>query len=141
MTQTIMVSAQFSTSTINNVIGSDTALVRLFVAGALSPEDVGPAGPDAERLTALEERIGLIADAPREYVAPARRLRLALDDVRGLRQTRFRSSLHDRLRDARGHGGWNELEDNGERSRLLQSLKHHGLEATMDEQRVTRRSH
>jgi diguanylate cyclase (GGDEF)-like protein len=57
MTQTIMVSAQFSTSTINNVIGSDTALVRLFVAGALSPEDVGPTGPDAERLAALEERL------------------------------------------------------------------------------------
>ena len=41
MAQTIMVSAQFSTSTINNVVGSDTALVRLFVTGALSPEDAG----------------------------------------------------------------------------------------------------
>ena len=57
MTQTIMVSAQYSTSTINNVIGSDTALVRLFVTGALSPDDVGPSGPDPERLTALEQRL------------------------------------------------------------------------------------
>ena len=41
MAQTIMVSAQFSTSAINNVVGSDTALVRLFVTGALSPDDLG----------------------------------------------------------------------------------------------------
>ena len=52
-----MVSAQFSTSTINNVVGSDTALVRLFVTGALSPDDLGPGGPDPERLIALEERL------------------------------------------------------------------------------------
>ena len=57
MAQTIMVSAQFSTSTINNVVGSDTALVRLFVTGALSPDDLGPGGPDPQRLTALEERL------------------------------------------------------------------------------------
>jgi diguanylate cyclase (GGDEF)-like protein len=57
MAQTMLVSAQFSTSTLNNVVGSDTALVRLFVTGALSPDDLGSDGPDAQRLTALEQRL------------------------------------------------------------------------------------
>ncbi len=57
MAQTIMVSAQFSTSTINNVVGSDTALVRLFVTGALAPDDLGRNGPAPERLIALEQRL------------------------------------------------------------------------------------
>ncbi len=57
MAQTILVSAQFSTSTLNNVVGSDAALVRLFVTGALAPDDLGPGGPDPQRLIDLEQRL------------------------------------------------------------------------------------
>ncbi len=40
--QILLVSAHFSTSTLNSVVGTDAALVRTFVTSTLSPDDLGP---------------------------------------------------------------------------------------------------
>ena len=55
--QTAMVSADLSATTLNTTVGADAALVRLFVTGNLSPDDLGPAGPTPERQAALEGRL------------------------------------------------------------------------------------
>ncbi|HEY4633723.1 MAG TPA: hypothetical protein VIH00_07370, partial [Candidatus Limnocylindrales bacterium] len=49
MAQIVMVSAQYSTSTMNSVVGTDAALVRMFVSSTLSPEDLAADGPGAAR--------------------------------------------------------------------------------------------
>jgi diguanylate cyclase (GGDEF)-like protein len=62
MAQIVLVSANFSTSTLNAVAGTDAALVRTFVTSSLSPADLGPAGPSATRRTALDERLETMVD-------------------------------------------------------------------------------
>ena len=108
MAQAIMVSAQFSTSTINNVVGSDTALVRLFVTGALSPDDLGPGGPDPERLIALEERLRTLL-GPGKIIHVEVRLpdgRVIASDQPGIagRRRADLARLRDRARRSNGHG-------------------------------------
>ena len=54
VTQTALVSADFSATALNSTVSADAALVRLFVTGNLSPDDLGASGPTAERQAALE---------------------------------------------------------------------------------------
>ena len=53
VTQTALVSADFSATALNSTVSADAALVRLFVTGNLSPDDLGASGPSAERQAAL----------------------------------------------------------------------------------------
>jgi diguanylate cyclase (GGDEF)-like protein len=62
MAQIVMVSAQFSTSRLNSVVGTDAALVRMFVTSTLSPDDLGDAGPSPDRLRSLEERLATLVE-------------------------------------------------------------------------------
>lgn len=57
MAQILLVSTHFSTSTLNSVVGTDSALVRTFVTSSLSPDDLGPTGPSDARRTVLETRL------------------------------------------------------------------------------------
>ena len=61
--QTAMVSADLSATTLNTTVGADAALVRLFVTGNLSPDDLGPAGPTPERQATLEAATGIARQA------------------------------------------------------------------------------
>ena len=54
MAQILMVSANFSTSTLNSAVGTDAALVRTFVTGTVALDDLGAAGPSTERRATLE---------------------------------------------------------------------------------------
>ena len=56
--QTVLVSADFSATTLNSTVGADGAMVRLFVSSSLSPDDLGPAGISAARQSTLDERLG-----------------------------------------------------------------------------------
>jgi diguanylate cyclase (GGDEF)-like protein len=58
--QTVLVTADFSATTLNSTVGSDAALVRLFVSSSLSPDDLGPAGLDPERQADLDERLAYL---------------------------------------------------------------------------------
>jgi diguanylate cyclase (GGDEF)-like protein/putative nucleotidyltransferase with HDIG domain len=62
MAQTVMVSTHFSTTTLNSVVGTDAALVRLFVTSTVSPDDLDASGPSAERQAALEERLASLIE-------------------------------------------------------------------------------
>ena len=42
MAQIVMLSGQYSTSALNSTVGTDAALVRMFVTSTLSPDDLGP---------------------------------------------------------------------------------------------------
>ena len=42
--QTVLVSADFSATTLNSTVGADAAMVRLFVSSSLSPDDLGASG-------------------------------------------------------------------------------------------------
>ena len=61
--QTAMVSADFSTTTLNSTVGADAALVRLFVTSGLSPDDLGPNGITAERQATLDERLAYLVQS------------------------------------------------------------------------------
>ncbi len=61
--QIVMVSAHFTTSTLNSVVGTDAALVRMFVTSTLSPDDLAPAGPSATQLTTLEGRLATLIES------------------------------------------------------------------------------
>jgi diguanylate cyclase (GGDEF)-like protein len=63
MAQIVMVSAQYSTSTMNSVVGTDAALVRMFVSSTLSPEDLDADGPGTARLATLEGRLATLIEA------------------------------------------------------------------------------
>jgi diguanylate cyclase (GGDEF)-like protein len=63
MAQIVMVSAHFSTSTINSVVGTDAALVRMFVSSTLAPADLGSSGPTATRVKVLEDRLAAMVEA------------------------------------------------------------------------------
>jgi diguanylate cyclase (GGDEF)-like protein len=52
--QTMMVSANFSNTTLQSVVGTDAGLVRSVVNTYVVPADLGPDGPSADRLTALQ---------------------------------------------------------------------------------------
>jgi diguanylate cyclase (GGDEF)-like protein len=52
--QTMMVSANFSASTLQSVVGTDAALVRSVVNTYVTPADLAPAGPSAARRAELE---------------------------------------------------------------------------------------
>jgi diguanylate cyclase (GGDEF)-like protein len=58
-----MVSADFSTTTLNSTVGADAALVRLFVTSGLSPDDLGPNGITAERQATLDERLAYLVQS------------------------------------------------------------------------------
>ena len=58
VTQTALVSADFSATALNSTVSADAALVRQFVTGNLSPDDLGATGPTADRQAALERGLG-----------------------------------------------------------------------------------
>src|SRR5689334_25201544 len=55
--QTILVSSDFSTTTLNSTVGADAAMVRLFVSSNLSPDDLDPARITSERQATLDARL------------------------------------------------------------------------------------
>ena len=61
--QILLVSAHFSTSTLNSVVGNDAALVRTFVTTTVSPDDLQATGPSAERREALDSRLTALVEA------------------------------------------------------------------------------
>ena len=60
VTQTALVSADFSATTLNSTVGADAALVRLFVTSSLSPDDLGPVGLTPERQANLDQRLAYL---------------------------------------------------------------------------------
>jgi diguanylate cyclase (GGDEF)-like protein len=58
--QTVLVSADFSATTLNSTVGADAAVVRLFVSSSLSPDDLGRAGLTPARQASLDERLGFL---------------------------------------------------------------------------------
>jgi diguanylate cyclase (GGDEF)-like protein len=58
VTQTALVSADVSATALNSTVSADAALVRLFVTGNLSPDDLTANGPTADRQVALERGLG-----------------------------------------------------------------------------------
>ena len=62
MAQILMVSANFSTSTLNSAVGTDAALVRTFVTGTVSPDDLAAAGPSTVRRATLETLLASLVD-------------------------------------------------------------------------------
>ncbi|HEU5224418.1 MAG TPA: hypothetical protein VFV29_01325, partial [Actinomycetota bacterium] len=58
--QTVLVSADFSATTLNSTVGADAAMVRLFVSSSLSPDDMVQAGMTPARQAALDERLGFL---------------------------------------------------------------------------------
>ncbi len=63
MAQIVLVSAHFSTSTLNSVVGTDAALIRMLVTSTVSPDDLTASGPSATRLAALEGRLTTLTSA------------------------------------------------------------------------------
>jgi len=63
MAQIVTVSAHFSTSTLNSIVGTDAALVRMFVTSTLSPGDIADSGPSTARATALDGRLATLIEA------------------------------------------------------------------------------
>ena len=58
--QTVLVSADFSATTLNSTVGADAAMVRLFVSSSLSPDDLGPAGLTPARQASLDDRLAYL---------------------------------------------------------------------------------
>jgi diguanylate cyclase (GGDEF)-like protein len=58
--QAIMVSAHFSTATLNDVVGSDAATTRSFVNAHVLTTDFDAAAPSQVRVTALEEQLATL---------------------------------------------------------------------------------
>jgi diguanylate cyclase (GGDEF)-like protein len=63
VTQTALVSADVSATALNSTVSADAALVRLFVTGNLSPDDLTANGPTADRQVALERGLGQLVRA------------------------------------------------------------------------------
>jgi diguanylate cyclase (GGDEF)-like protein len=63
VTQTALVSADVSATALNSTVSADAALVRLFVTGNLSPDDLKANGPTADRQAALERGLGQLVRA------------------------------------------------------------------------------
>ncbi len=99
VTQTVLVSADFSATTLNSTVGADAALVRLFVTSSLSPDDLGPAGLTPDRQATLDQRLAYLVQArpdPPRRGPPAGRPGPRL---RPRRLARGRGTAIDRLRD------------------------------------------
>ncbi len=58
--QTFMVSANFSQSTLQSIVGTDAALIRAFVNGNVEPADLDPGTMSSARRSLLEERLALL---------------------------------------------------------------------------------
>jgi diguanylate cyclase (GGDEF)-like protein len=67
MAQILMVSAHFSTSTLNSVVGTDASLVRTFVTTELHTEDLVASGPTAPRQALLDATLATLVD-PKQIV-------------------------------------------------------------------------
>ena len=58
--QAVLVSADFSATTLNSTVGADAAMVRLFVSSSLAPDDLGPSGVTTERQASLDQRLAYL---------------------------------------------------------------------------------
>jgi diguanylate cyclase (GGDEF)-like protein len=58
--QTVLVSADFSATTLNSTVGADGAMVRLFVTSSLSPDDLDSDGLTPERRADLDRRLAYL---------------------------------------------------------------------------------
>jgi diguanylate cyclase (GGDEF)-like protein len=58
--QAVMVSAQFSTNTLNSIVSTDTTLVRGFVTSFVSPEDFAAGALPGERQAVVERQLGTL---------------------------------------------------------------------------------
>ncbi|HYX10777.1 MAG TPA: hypothetical protein VE817_02275, partial [Candidatus Acidoferrum sp.] len=58
--QSALVSAHFSASALNDVVGSDAATTRAFVNAYVDPRFLGEGGPNAAELTRLDEQLGTL---------------------------------------------------------------------------------
>jgi len=63
MAQIVMVSAHFTTSALNSVVGTDAALVRMFVTTTLSPDDLAAQGLTPQRQAELQARLATLTDS------------------------------------------------------------------------------
>src|SRR5262245_21519609 len=63
MAQIVMVSAHFTTSALNSVVGTDAALVRMFVTTNLSPDDLAAAGVAPTRAAELQQRLATLTES------------------------------------------------------------------------------
>ena len=61
--QIVMVSTHFTTSTFNSVVGTDAALVRMFVTSALSPDDLTVSASSNASLADLDRRLATLIEA------------------------------------------------------------------------------
>jgi diguanylate cyclase (GGDEF)-like protein len=58
--QTMLVSAQLSTTSLESVVGNDTALARILVNGTLTPSDLSAANLTADRVFALQAKLAAV---------------------------------------------------------------------------------
>ena len=58
--QAVMVSAQFSTNTLNSIVSTDTTLVRGFVSSFVSPDDFAAGALPGERQAIVERQLGTL---------------------------------------------------------------------------------
>ena len=58
--QAVMVSAQFSTNTLNSIVSTDTTLVRGFVTSFVSPDDFAAGALPGERHAIVERQLGTL---------------------------------------------------------------------------------
>jgi diguanylate cyclase (GGDEF)-like protein len=58
--QTMLVSAQLSTTSLESVVGNDTALARILVNGTLTPADLSAANLTADRVFALQAKLAAV---------------------------------------------------------------------------------
>ncbi len=58
--QTMLVSTQLTSGTLNSVVGDDTSLVRVLVNGTLTPADLSPADLTAERVATLGAKLSVV---------------------------------------------------------------------------------
>ena len=58
--QAVMVSAQFSTNTLNSIVSTDTTVVRSFVTSFVSPDDFAAGALPGERQAIIERQLGTL---------------------------------------------------------------------------------
>src|SRR5678815_2653827 len=58
--QAVMVSAQFSTNTLNSIVSTDTTLVRAFVTSFVAPGDLAAGALPGERQAIVERQLGTL---------------------------------------------------------------------------------
>jgi hypothetical protein len=58
--QSVLVGTHFSTSTLNDIVGSDAATVRAFVNAYIRPADLAEAGPSPSDLPRLESQLATL---------------------------------------------------------------------------------